>query len=47
MHKRNIKSLLTFLTCWGAAAIIIVGAFAYFNNASNPKPIHVNSVLVK
>ena len=44
---RRIKPILTFLTCWGAAAIIMIGAFAYFNNAKTPKPIHVYSILVK
>ena len=47
MHKRNIKALLIFLTCWGSAAIIIIGSFAYFNNAGTPKPIHFYSILVK
>ena len=45
--KRNIKPILKLFTCWGVAALIMIGAFTYFNNASTPKPIHVNSVLVK
>ena len=45
--NKKIRSILTLITCWGTAALIMVAAFAYFNNAGTPKPpIHVDSVVI-
>ena len=45
--NKKIRSILTLITCWGTAALIMVAAFAYFNDAKTPKTLHVDSVLVK
>ena len=47
MKKRIIKQVVTLLTCWGLAFLIVTGTLVFFNNAKTPKPINIDSVLVK
>ena len=47
MKKRIIKQVVTLLTCWGLAFLIVTGTLVFFNNTKTPKPIHVDSVFIK